>query len=163
MALLQGVCVVILGIYLARRLRTGPGERRVALRRLGLLALASWVGEDSLIRAYGFYHYAAGWALFVDQVPLLIVGIWPVVVDSAWRLAGHLVRGPRAVALVGGCLVLTDAALIEPIAVAAGLWSWSEPGLFGVPPIGMLGWAVFAAGAIALLEQRRMPGWVAVL
>jgi hypothetical protein len=33
---------------------------------------------------------------------------------------------------------------VEPVAVHAGLWSWSEPGLFHVPPIVPFGWSAFA-------------------
>src|SRR5439155_24844517 len=112
--------------------------------RLALLVVASWIGEDSVIRVYGFYHYARGWALFVDQVPLAIVVIWPVVIDSAWGLARCLAAGARAQALLAAAFVLADASLIEPIAVRAGLWRWTEPGLFAVPPVGILGWALFA-------------------
>lgn len=42
----------------------------------------------------------------------------------------------------------------------AGLWSWTEPGLFRVPPVGMLGWAFFAGACVAGLgarEGRRAP------
>jgi hypothetical protein len=31
------------------------------------------------------------------------------------------------------------------VAVRAGLWHWSEPGVFGVPLIGIAGWGVFGA------------------
>jgi hypothetical protein len=48
--------------------------------------------------------------------------------------------------LLATLIVLTDAALIEPIAVRAGLWSWTLPGLFHVPLIGIFGWCCFAFG-----------------
>ena len=70
--------------------------------------------------------------------------------DLARRLVGE--RGfpvPLATAL----LVLADASLIEPIAVRAGLWSWTSPGLFHVPPVGVLGWAFFAF-AVELFADR---------
>ena len=51
-----------------------------------------------------------------------------------------------------------DAALIEPIAVRAGLWGWTEPGVFSVPVIGILGWGFFAAAVTACLELRRGRG-----
>jgi len=37
--------------------------------------------------------------------------------------------------------------------VRAGLWSWNEPGVFGVPLVGILGWALFAS-AVAALPRR---------
>jgi hypothetical protein len=51
-------------------------------------------------------------------------------------------------------LVDADASLIEPIAVKAGLWSWTEAGPFTVPVIGVLGWGFFAFGVVLVLERR---------
>jgi hypothetical protein len=158
-------CAAIVALYGFVRLGA-PGAKPGALAlRLLCLACAAWVGEDSVIRVYGFYGYAPEWSLFVDRVPLLIVAIWPVVIDSAHVLARALVSGNgRAgwVALVGGLIVLADASLIEPIAVRAQLWSWSAENaraVFDVPAIGILGWAYFAAAAIAILETRRAPAY----
>lgn len=153
MIALQLVCAAIVALYLVMRARRAPGPGALA-RRLALLAIAGWVGEDSVIHAYRYYAYAPGWSLFLDEVPLLIVLIWPVVIHSAWELSRQLLGARRRfVPLLGGALVVADASLIEPIAVHAGLWSWSAPGLFHVPPIGILGWGLFAAACMALLER----------
>ena len=158
-------CGAIVVLYTFLRLRAPGANRAAVMARLVLLACAGWVGEDSVIRAYGFYGYAAGWSLFLDRVPLLIVVIWPVVIDSAHVLARRLVSGSARVALTGGLIVLADASLIEPIAVHAHLWSWSAENarsIFDVPPIGILGWGYFAAAAIARLElreERKLTAW----
>ncbi len=153
MALVELVCVAIVAVYVAARRRDWP--------LLVLLAVAGWLGEDSVIRAYGFYFYSPRWHFFLDRVPLLIVVIWPIVIHSAWSLARRL--SPRAwVPLVGGAIVLADASMIEPIAVHAGLWRWTEPGLFAVPPIGIIGWAYFAGAAMACLERER-AAWAVVV
>src|SRR5208283_4385299 len=90
-------------------------------------------------------------------VPLLVVLIWPLVIHSAWDLVRQWqVREGWAISLATGAVVLTDASLMEPVAVRAGLWSWSEPGIFHVPPIGLLGWGCFAALAVFFLER---DGW----
>lgn len=144
-------CVAILALY-AWLHREEPGW----LREVAWLALAALVGEDSCIRLYGFYQYAPGWHLRVDHVPVLIAVIWPAVVLSARTICRALLAGrggPLALALLTGALVVFDAALIEPIAVAAGLWSWNEPGVFGVPLVGILGWGFFAAASTWLLER----------
>jgi carotenoid biosynthesis protein len=147
---LEPVCFGIVALYVTLRLLAARDRREVVIR-LAALALAAWAAEDSVIRAYGFYQYdRATWLLLVDRVPLMVALIWPVVIDSAYALAGGNLRGVFAI-------VLADAALIEPIAVRTGLWSWNEPGLFGVPIIGMLGWALFAVAACALLRRRIMP------
>lgn len=157
MVLLQLACLAIVAAFVFFRARL-EAEPLALLRRLALLAAAAWLGEDTCIRAYGFYEYSKSWWLFLDRVPLLIVLIWPVVVQSARDLATCLWPGrdrptaPR-VALTVFFLVLSDASLIEPIAVQAGLWRWTEPGLFHVPPIGILGWAYFAALAMFVFER----------
>ncbi len=154
MRALELACFTIVLLYVALRVRRADAPARV-VSRLALLAVAGWVGEDSVIRAYGFYSYSREWSVFLDRTPLLIVLIWPVVVDSAGELARRLV-GARAawLPIVGGAIVLADASLIEPIAVHARLWSWTEPGLFDVPLVGILGWAFFATAALAWLERR---------
>jgi hypothetical protein len=163
---LELVCLAIVASYGAARLfrANGAGERRAFLARFLLLAVAGFVGEDSVIRAYGYYAYATGWSARLDHVPLVIVLVWPVVIDSAATLARFLAKGGAArVASLGAVIVLADASLIEPIAVRAGLWRWTEPGLFAVPLIGIAGWAFFAWGAIFVLERARGLRKVAVI
>ena len=104
-----------------------------------------------MIRAYGFYGYSPEWSVFLDQLPLTVALIWPVVIHSARDLA-HAI-GARRVAVAAAALVFTDAALIEPVAVQSGLWTWFEPGFFGVPLIGVIGWAVFAGVTLRLVER----------
>jgi hypothetical protein len=148
-------CAAIVAAYVALRLRRADGSRMAVALRLAALACAAWVGEDSVIRAYGFYGYAPQWSVRLDQVPLLIVAIWPVVIDSAHGLARQLTSGAVRVALLAGAIVLADASLIEPIAVHAGLWSWSadEPrALFAVPLVGVVGWSLFATAAVVTFE-----------
>lgn len=159
---LELACLAIVALYVAARARRDPAPRAF-FARLATLTAASWLAEDTCIRAYGFYHYHPAWSLFVDRVPILIVVIWPMVIHTAWDLARHLcdcgdAGGPRPgglrIPLVAAAIVLADASLIEPIAVAAGLWQWTEPGLFAVPPIGILGWALFTFFALSVWTRR---------
>ena len=147
MLALELTCAAIVAVY--------AWARRDALPTLALLAVAGFLGEDSVIRAYGFYYYSPRWHLFLDRVPLLIVLIWPIVIHSAFTLARRLQPRAHLAPLVGAAIVLADASLIEPIAVHAGLWTWTEPGLFAVPPIGIVGWAYFAGAAMACLQGER--------
>jgi len=161
MLLFQGLCLVIVLAYLGSAL-TRASSRRVYLRRFALLCAASWLVEDSCVRLYGLYAYDPSW-LLLDRVPLLVVLIWPTVILSAAELAGHLRRrggapSSAALALTGGALVLGDASFIEPIAVQARLWSWTEPGILGVPPIGLVGWGLFAGLCHALLGRSDRRG-----
>lgn len=158
MSALELTCLAIVVLFLVARSRL-DGDPRAFLARMGLLAGAAWIGEDSCIRLYGFYAYSPDvWTLWADVTPVLVPLIWPVVIHSAWDLARHLLGDrDRGVPLAAAGFVLADAAFIEPIAVEAGLWHWTEPGLFGVPPLGVLGWACFALIAFIVLarEPRR--------
>jgi carotenoid biosynthesis protein len=147
MIALELACAAIVAIYVF--------ARRGALPELGLLAVAGFLGEDSVIRAYGFYSYSPRWHLFIDRVPLMIALIWPIVIHSAWSLGRRFSPAGGWAPLIGAGIVLADASLIEPIAVHAGLWTWTEPGLFAVPPIGIVGWAFFAGAAMVCLERAR--------
>ena len=160
MPFVEPLCFAIVGLYLGLRLR-GAEDRGPLALRLALLACAAWIGEASCVRGYGFYRYAlpsegGPWRLWLDVVPLVVVLTWPVVIHSAWELARSL--SPAKGVWLCALLVLADASLIEPIAVAVGLWSWSEPGPFQVPLVGVLGWGVFtlwAAFALGRLERAR--------
>ncbi|MFT7582327.1 MAG: hypothetical protein ACI9MR_004009 [Myxococcota bacterium] len=154
-------CVAIIALYLFVRASKDPAPKAF-LGRFLLLMIASWVGENSVIHAYHFYGYSPRWSIFVDQVPLLVITIWPVVIHSAWDLAKRLTKRPERVPLIGAALVLADASLIEPIAVQAGLWQWYEPGFLAVPPVGILGWAFFAWGCLWVFEHKRLPNLSAV-
>jgi hypothetical protein len=160
---LEVIALLIVASFVAVRARFGT-DARAFLIRLLLLVVASWVAEDTCIRAYGFYFYNPDWSIFIDRVPLAIVLIWPVVIHSAWELAVCLLgsRGRRFAPLLGGAVVLADASMIEPIAVNSGLWTWTEPGLFDVPPIGIVGWAYYAGLCMLVFERvelrRRAEG-----
>lgn len=144
---IQPAALAIVLIYVMAQLRVERSPWRF-LTQLALISAAGFLAEESAIRWYGFYDYADTWCCKLGHLPVLVLLIWPVVIHSSGRLATDLATrsgGWGRVPLLTGVLVLTDAALIEPVAVHAGLWTWFEPGLFGVPPIGILGWAFFAA------------------
>jgi hypothetical protein len=149
---LELACLTIVAAFWIAR---GVRERRLGrllLRGLAISAAAAF-GEISCIHLYGAYAYTPGrWTLWLDVVPLLVPLIWPVVILSAYDLAKAL--GLRAKPVwVTTAIVFLDAAFIEPVAVAAGLWRWTSGSLFGVPIVGVLGWAAFAFGATLLLER----------
>ncbi len=161
------VYAVIVVVYLAGVLRSEQ-RRGLLLARFVALAVASFVGEETMIHLYGFYAYTPeAWTIFVDEMPLLVPLIWPVVIHSADALARAIVgdhaRRAWLVPALGAAIVLVDACLIEPIAVAAGLWAWTAPGFFGVPPIGVIGWAVFAFFALAVFERTERAWPIVVI
>ena len=159
MPALELTCLAIVAVYLGMRFAREE-DRRGFLFRLVVVALAAWVTEETCIRWYGFYSYSPRWSVFAGRVPLMVALIWPVVIDSARMLARHLTGGgsARMVAAATAGLVFTDAALIEPVSVHVGLWAWTEPGLLGVPVIGVLGWALFTLVAVGVFEVIRQQG-----
>lgn len=162
MTVLELVCLVVVVAWLVLRLGRAP-DRPALLRQFLAIAVAAFVGEDTCIRLYGFYFYARDrWGVFVDEVPLLILLIWPVVVTSALDLARGLKVTPRRLPLLLLVLVVVDAWFIEPIAADAGLWTWTHPGPFDVPVIGVLGWGCFAAG-FGVVVARGWPLWSSVI
>ncbi len=151
MIILEAAAFAIVALFVVVRARVDADPAAV-LARLAALAVAAFIAEDSSIRLYGWYTYDARWSLFVDKVPLAIIVIWPVVIHSAWDMARA--TAPRHTVLVATLIVLADASLIEPVSVAASLWSWSHEGPFHVPMLGVLGWSFFAVGALWALQRR---------
>ncbi len=141
---LELIAFSIIAIYVVVH-TLGQPEKGEFFIRLVLVSAASWIAEESCILSYQFYGYSPTWTLFLADVPLLVIVIWPVIVHSAWDLASQMLRpGHRFLPLPAAAIVLTDALLLEPVGVHIGLWSWKEPGIFEVPFIGVLGWAYFA-------------------
>jgi hypothetical protein len=153
--LLELVALSIIAIYVVAY-TLGQPEKGHFFIRLVLVSAASWIAEESCILLYQFYSYSPAWTLFLADLPLLVIVIWPIIVHSAWDLASQMLRpGHRLLPLAAAAIVLTDASLIEPVGVHIGLWSWNEPGIFEVSPIGILGWAYFAFLCILLFEEGR--------
>ena len=106
-----------------------------------------------------------------------LASVIAVVTSSVLILAlCAFVQWRRCLPLAAGLLILFDAALVEPVAVSAGLWSWSESAVLGVPLIGIAGWGALpldvalprAAAAVlffalaALGGDPRLWGYAAV-
>jgi hypothetical protein len=117
-----------------------------------------------MIRAHGYHFYSDAWWLFIGHVPLLVVLAWPVVLDAAWSCAEKLATDPWSRVIVCALLVGIDVALVQPLGVHLGLVRYNATGPLGVPPIALLGPAIFA-GATARLclvdEDPKMTGALA--
>ncbi len=150
--MLEFACACVVAVWLLLRL---PQER-ARPRLLGELAIIgglAWLTEQTCIQLYDFYAYAPRWSVMLGDVPLLVVLIWPVVIGSARDLLRPVLNDPLQLAAAAGLLILADASFIEPAAVAAGLWSWKQPGVLEVPPAGILGWALYAAIVVYVMER----------
>lgn len=168
--LFQGICTAVLALaYATMWITTPPESRRRFVGDVFIIGFGAWIAEDTSILRYDFYRYPDWWWLKLDEVPLLVVAIWPVVVLSSRAVLDRLVPGLSGwkLALGVGIAVTIDATLIETIAADARLWRWSEGGYLGVPLIGMLGWGAYAAAitwAMNFQPQRfSLPRWAAPL
>jgi hypothetical protein len=148
---LTALCIVLIYVLFHTVGQTGAAR---FLSKASIVSMACWITEETCIRFYGFYSYNPSWSLFLSHIPVLIILIWPVLIHSSWDLASQLSsQRPKLKPLAAGALVFTDALLIEPVAVNADLWAWSEPGIFHVPPIGILGWGIFAFFCTLFFEK----------
>ncbi len=142
--------IAVMAAYVTLRLRRGRAEGLAFGKDAAIVAAAAWVAEDTCIRFYGFYEYAPAWHGWLDRVPIFIALVWPFVVLSARDLGRRL--APSHPVLAAGAVVWADATFIEVVSTSSGLWSWSEPGPFGVPLIAPFGWACFGVAVLACLH-----------
>ena len=158
-----GITVMYVSYWL---LRDGNAEDFII--RYVTISASGWLAEEFSIQAYSAYHYNPSWGFFIGHVPILIIMVWPLIIHSGWELASQLVHGNRKyLPMVIAGIVWIDASLIETISTKAGLWSWNGTGLFGVPLIGIFGWAYFAFFSILFIELtskiRRLAGRMALI
>ena len=154
MLVLEIVAGLIVLSYILIRLRFAS-DRRFFVQNFAYIAAASWLAENTCIHLYGFYFYDERWHAFIDQVPLAIILIWPVVIISLWDILRYLRVSEKRLPVFLGMAVFADAFFVESVAVHAGLWRWTQSGPFAVPVIGILGWAFFAAAAAKFILQRQ--------
>jgi hypothetical protein len=155
MITLQIIGLIIVAVYLVHRIYREDTPCLFIFRFITLSA-ASWVSEEAAIQIFQFYHYNPAWRLFLGHVPVLVIVAWPAVIYSEWELATQLlVEKKSLIPSAAAIIVWFDASLIEVIAVKAGLWSWRIPGIFGVPLIGIFGWAYFTYLSVLLLEKKK--------
>ena len=165
--LFQIACIAVLAFAYGWLLHAA-GDRR-AMRALVveilIIALAAWAAEETSILRYRFYSYPDTWWLKLDEMPLLVAFIWPMVILSSRSLVDVLFPGlsPAKKAFAVGIAVVIDASLVETIAVASGLWSWVEGGYLGAPLIGLVGWGAFAAAMTWSLAHPKIPLWLTPL
>jgi hypothetical protein len=130
------------------------GVRRAALE-MSALAAYGFTLEAVAMAVFASHRYSAEWMLAPLGVPVAVALVWSAVIVAvmavAWRYAARTLMARAALA------ALTAIALdmmIEPVAVAAGLWAWTPPGPWlGVPIGNFVGWGVIV-GAYAYGAER---------
>lgn len=92
-----------------------------------------------------FYNTKAG-IMIGDLVPMSTPFAWiTIVLGSAALAAGTVTKLWQRISVTVLIMISTDL-LLDPVAVALGLWYWLEPGLYyGVPVINYMGWVISAS------------------
>ena len=144
---LSAVFIVIFALPSYISLVRYAGARRgltalLVLSALPLLveALAVWTGFP-----YGEFHYS-------ELLGYTVLGLVPVSVSFAYTpiLLGAMAVASRfsgrslaRYALFSSLVNVSIDMVIDPAAVSAGFWGWTQPGIYyGVPLINFLGWIV---------------------
>jgi Carotenoid biosynthesis protein len=153
--LLAAPVVFVLALLHARR---ALGAGRAAVEILALV-LYGYALERVAIAVFASHVYGSSWRLAPGGVPLAVAATWAAVITSAMALAARL-AGPSAVerAAVAALLGVSLDLLMEPVAAARGLWSWTPPGPWLDVPVGnFVGWFVIV-GAYTLGAERFEQG-----
>ena len=138
------------------------GAGRAAVE-LGALVLYGFVLERVAIRVFASHVYGPGWRVAPLGVPLAVALVWASLILSGLALASRLsLRTPLACASATALFGLSLDLLMEPVAVAAGLWRWTPPGPWLLVPVGnFVGWAVivgvYAWGTEAFSARGSLP------
>lgn len=134
--------------------RRALGTRRAAGELLALVAYG-YTLERVAIAVFASHVYGPSWRLAPGGVPLAVAVTWAAVITSAMALAARRGR-PSALdrALVAAFLGIGLDLLMEPVASARGLWSWTPAGPWLDVPIGnFVGWGVIV-GAYTFGAER---------
>lgn len=136
------VAPVVFALCLRHTLRAlGAGRAAV---ELGALVLYGFALERVAIALFASHVYGSGWRVAPFGVPLAVALVWASLILSGLALASRLsLRAPLACASAAALFGVSLDLLMEPVAVAAGLWSWTPPGPWLHVPVGnFVGWAV---------------------
>lgn len=119
--------------------------------------------EQLVILRFARYHYPVdSYLLTVADVPLVIGFGWAAIVYAGYRTARlYGVADWRLPFFVGLFALHVDVA-IDAVAIRAGFWTWTPPGVwFGVPLGNFLGWflvaSLFSAAWVGLDDRLNSP------
>jgi len=129
-----------------------------------VLAAYGYSLELAAIGVFASHEYGDGWAMAPLGVPVAVAVVWAAVISSAMALAPRL--GLRSALGRGAAAAVIAIALdfvMEPVAVRAGLWSWTPPGPWlGIPVGNFVGWAVVVGSYTAAAERWHYEGTLTV-
>ncbi len=90
---------------------------------------------------FGEYHYDEGLGFKILDIPLMIGLNWALLIYCTGTIASYTPLPNWAKALLGAILMVALDAVLEPFAVAHGLWTWETE---TIPLSNYLGWFVIS-------------------
>jgi hypothetical protein len=147
----------------AAHARRALGTARAAVELLALVAYG-YALERTAIAVFASHEYGPVWRAAPGGVPLAVAATWAAVIVASMALGARIRPTPLGRAAAAALIGISLDLLMEPVAVRAGLWSWTPPGPWLLVPIGnFVGWAVIVgawtfgaerwSGAGSLLAQ----------
>jgi hypothetical protein len=122
--------------------RRALGTARAAVELLALVAYG-YALERTAIAVFASHEYGPAWRAAPGGVPLAVAATWAAVIVAAMALGARITATPLGRAAAAALLGISLDLLMEPVAVRAGLWTWTPPGPWLLVPIGnFVGWAV---------------------
>lgn len=112
---------------------------------------------------FGQYHYGDTWGPQLLHTPLMIGGNWLLLVVAASALLRSWGASGMAHTLGVALLLVGLDVVMEPVAMALGMWYWPRG---HIPLQNYLGWGATALGLAALYRLRRpapenpLAGWL---
>jgi putative membrane protein len=123
---------------------------------LGLLVAYAYAIERVGITTgwpYGEFGYAVELGPMVAGVPAGLPVFFVPLVANAYLLSLLLTRGGRARLPVAVALVLAIDLVLDPAAVALGLWTYPGGAYYGVPASNYLGWLLSATVGVVAVDR----------
>ncbi len=125
---------------------------------LGLLGFALVIDVIAVKTGfpYGYFWYGEGFGPAIFQVPVAFIFGFPVLYLGASAVANRAGVSPGIpFMLTVACITLAVALIVEPCAVAQGLWSYRNGGEYlGVPIGNLAGWLFVGSLAASLFPNK---------
>jgi uncharacterized membrane protein len=126
----------------AAHARRALGTARAAVELLALVAYG-YALERTAIAVFASHEYGPAWRAVPGGVPLAVAATWAAVIVAAMALGARMTATPLGRAAAAALIGISLDLLMEPVAVRAGLWTWTPAGPWLLVPIGnFVGWAV---------------------
>eukprot|EP01095_Lingulamoeba_sp_RSL-Kostka_P017834 TRINITY_DN9511_c0_g1_i1.p1 TRINITY_DN9511_c0_g1~~TRINITY_DN9511_c0_g1_i1.p1 ORF type:complete len:591 (-),score=117.61 TRINITY_DN9511_c0_g1_i1:108-1880(-) len=125
------------------------------------IAIGGCICENTCIHYYKFYSYTPDiWGLYVGYMPIEVCIIWPQVIFGVRKLLKDNDMKGFQVIFVGTTEIFFQAFFIEICNVQSGHWTWVHDNIYGVPVIGVVGWAIFGFVALFCMELGVQYWWL---